>query len=98
MNLPRYDILSVTSAKFYILGRLASYFQQYVPVELTQSLRIDDDNTVSFAIDLTNIYNIKTRIVLPLDLEYSYYGDMIARSSIETELKKLINNKVEINK
>lgn len=98
MNVPQYDILSVTSARFYILGRLASYFNQYVPVELAESSISDDVNTISFTIDLTNIYNIKTRIILPLDLEYSYQGDMIARSSIETELKKLINNMVEINK
>lgn len=91
---PRYDIFSPTVAIHYISGRLSNHFGQYVPVSLSSYQRGELMN-IEFELDLSQIHHCIARLSVPLDLEYSFSGDMLARSAIEENLKKVLQELTE---
>lgn len=91
---PSYDILSATVATYYISGKLSYHFGQYVPVSLS-SYQSEDWKRIEFELDLTKSHHCIARLSVPLDLEYSFSGDMLARSAIEENLKKVLQELTE---
>lgn len=89
-QLPPYDLLSPTTTTHYISGRLSHKFKKYIPVTPDFESSQTDINTIRYHVDLTSVYGVIMPLDIPVAEEYSLSGDLLAKPTISSYLKKLM--------